>query len=114
MAVRRCAAWRQTSECGPSSTSSVISSPRCAGRQCSTTASAGGPVDQRRVDGEAFEGGQALRPLLLLAHARPDVGVEDGGILGRLARVVGPCTVPPRPTRSPKACSSASSSPENE
>ena len=40
MAVRRWAAWRQTSERGPSSTSSVISSPRCAGRQCSTTASA--------------------------------------------------------------------------
>ena len=39
MAVRRWAACFQTTERGPSSTPSVISSPRCAGRQCSTTAS---------------------------------------------------------------------------
>ena len=32
-------AWSKTKDCGPSRTSSVISSPRCAGRQCSTIAS---------------------------------------------------------------------------
>ena len=32
----RFSAWSHTTECGPSITSSVISWPRCAGRQCST------------------------------------------------------------------------------
>ena len=89
MAVRRWAAWRQTSDRGPSRTSSVISSPRWAGRQCSTTASAARQVDQLVVDGEALERREAGRPLLLLAHAGPHVGVEHGCALGRLARVVG-------------------------
>ena len=39
LACRRFSAWSKTMLRGPSSTSSVISSPRCAGRQCSTQAS---------------------------------------------------------------------------
>src|SRR5262249_53898218 len=35
---RRFSAWSKTTDCGPSSTLSVISSPRCAGRQCITSA----------------------------------------------------------------------------
>jgi hypothetical protein len=35
----RFAACCHTSDCGPSITSSVTSSPRCAGRQCRNTAS---------------------------------------------------------------------------
>src|SRR5690606_7785872 len=38
-ACSRFSASSQTALCGPSMTSSVISSPRCAGRQCSTTTS---------------------------------------------------------------------------
>ena len=38
MAVRRWAAWRHTTLRGPSNTDAEISSPRCAGRQCITTA----------------------------------------------------------------------------
>ena len=38
-ACSRFSAWSKTALCGPSITSSVISSPRCAGRQCSTIAS---------------------------------------------------------------------------
>ena len=38
-ACRRFSAWSQTALAGPSRTSAVISSPRCAGRQCSTTRS---------------------------------------------------------------------------
>ncbi len=34
----RFSACGKTTDCGPSSTSSVISSPRCAGRQCITSA----------------------------------------------------------------------------
>lgn len=37
-ACSRFSAWSKTALCGPSSTSSVISSPRWAGRQCSTIA----------------------------------------------------------------------------
>ena len=46
-------------------------------------------LDQVAVDGEAREGGQACRPLLLLAHARPHVGVEHVGALGGATGVVG-------------------------
>ena len=35
----RFSAWSMTIDCGPSMTSSVISRPRCAGRQCMTMAS---------------------------------------------------------------------------
>src|SRR5262249_32360402 len=38
---RRFSAWSSTMLCGPSSTASVISSPRWAGRQCITTACLG-------------------------------------------------------------------------
>src|ERR1019366_537809 len=38
-AFMRLAAWRHTTLLGPSRTAAVISSPRCAGRQCMTTAS---------------------------------------------------------------------------
>ena len=38
MAVRRWAAWRHTTLWSPSNTAAEISSPRWAGRQCSTTA----------------------------------------------------------------------------
>src|SRR5581483_4673776 len=37
----RFSAWSKTTDWGPSMTASVISSPRCAGRQCMTRASAG-------------------------------------------------------------------------
>ena len=114
MAVRRCAAWRQTSECGPSSTSSVISSPRCAGRQCRTTASGAAWSTSVVVDGEAREGGAGAPPApppgpcsstrRCRATAAPLAAWPGSSVT---------CTVPPRPTRSPKACSSASSSPEN-
>src|SRR5579875_3422280 len=39
IALKRCLAWRQTTLRGPSRTEAAISSPRCAGRQCITTAS---------------------------------------------------------------------------
>ena len=41
MACIRLAAWRQTTLWGPSTTAALISSPRWAGRQWSTTASVG-------------------------------------------------------------------------
>ena len=37
-ACSRFSAWSNTTDCGPSITASVISSPRCAGRQCITSA----------------------------------------------------------------------------
>ena len=50
IAVCRCAACRQTTLCEPSRTEAEISSPRCAGRQCSTATSGSATVEQRVVD----------------------------------------------------------------
>ena len=44
-ACSRFSASSHTALCGPSMTSSVISCPRCAGRQCSTTASESARLD---------------------------------------------------------------------
>ncbi len=85
MAVRRWAAWRHTTERGPSRTAAVISSPRCGGQAVQHDGVGGRVLDQRVVDGESREGDQAGLPLVFLAHARPHVGVERGGPLGRLA-----------------------------
>ena len=101
MAVRRWAAWRHTTDCGPSSTSSVISSPRCAGRQCSTTASGAARSTSASSMVKPAKAARRCRPLLLLAHARPHVGVERGRALGRLRpgrRSAAPCR-PARPRR---------------
>ena len=48
-ACSRFSASSQTADCGPSITSSVISQPRCAGRQCSTIASASARPSSSRV-----------------------------------------------------------------
>ena len=86
-ACRRFSAWSRTTLRGPSSTASVISSPRCAGRQCITSAPGGREAEQRVVDLVALEGLQALLALGLLPHADPDVGVDHVGALDRLAGV---------------------------
>ena len=112
MAVRRCAAWRQTTRCEPSSTD--VGDLLAAVRRQAVQHDGVGRGQRRPASSSMVkprEGRQAGRPLLFLAHARPHVGVERGGALGRLARDRrSRCTVPPRPTRSPKACRSASSS----
>ena len=64
-ACSRFSAWSKTALGGPSSTSSVISSPRWAGRQCSTIASRRGVREQVRVDlvrQERGDAGPARRP----------------------------------------------------
>jgi hypothetical protein len=66
---------------GPSMTSSVTSSPRCAGRQCRKMASGAGPRHERVVHVVAPRTPLARRRLLLLPHGRPDVGVDDVGAL---------------------------------
>ena len=86
---RRFSAWSHTTECGPSITSSVISWPRWAGRQCSTMTSGAASVDELLVELVGGEHERALVGLGLLAHARPDVRVQDVGPGRRLDRVVG-------------------------
>ena len=49
----------------------------------------GRACDERVVDREAGERLEPARPFLLLAHARPDVRVEDIGAVGGLAWIVG-------------------------
>ena len=96
MACSRLAAWRHTTLWGPSTTAALISSPRWAGRQWSTTASGAGRGQQRLVDLVAGEGGQASLLLVLLAHRGPHVGVEGVGPGRRLGRVVGHLRSPPK------------------
>ena len=72
------ACWK-TNECGPSITSAVTSSPRCAGRQCRKIASGLRQAKQLRVDLIRREDLLPLLGLGLLAHARPDVGVDHIG-----------------------------------
>ena len=75
--------------CGPSSTSSVISSPRWAGRQC-ITSRLRAPPHQRRVYLVRRETACGARSAsVFLAHARPDIGIDDVGVGDRLDRVVG-------------------------
>ena len=68
----------------PSSTSSVISSPRWAGRQCITMAPVGQLHQLARSPGKA-RSRAALRRLFLLAHAGPHVGVHHVRALHRFA-----------------------------
>ena len=72
-ACRRFSAWSQTTLAGPSITSAVISSPRCAGRQCNAIAS--GPAAASR-SALSWNGASADGALgrVGLAHRDPDVG----------------------------------------
>ena len=84
-ACSRFSASSHTALAGPSITSSVISSPRCAGRQCSTMASGSASAQQSRVDLERPERLDPVQPVVLLAHRRPGVGDQDvGARCGRL------------------------------
>ena len=68
----------------------MISSPGCAGRQCSAIAPGRGAVEQRVVESVGRERLAAPRRLgVVVAHRDPDVGVERVGAGGRLRRVVG-------------------------
>ena len=64
---------------GPSITSSVISWPRWAGRQCSTTTSSAARSTSLLVELVGREHQRALVGLGLLAHARPHVRVQHVG-----------------------------------
>ena len=73
---------------GPSSTSEVTSSPRWAGRQWRKIASGLACASKLVVD---LVGGEDTAPrfgLVLLAHARPDVGIDDVGAVDRLLGIV--------------------------
>ena len=94
--------WSKMRLRGPSITSDVISSPRCAGRQCIATTSRAGRIEQGVVDLVAGEGVAALLGLGLLAHRRPGVGVDDRGARGRPRR--GSC---PKTSRPPDAAASS-------
>ena len=73
----RFSASSQTRLCGPSITSAATSSPRCAGRQCRKIAFLSAAFMSCRAHREPGERALALFLLLLLAHRRPDVGVDD-------------------------------------
>ena len=64
-------------DCGPSMTSAVTSSPRCAGRQCMKTASGWATAiisASTHQSAKAFSGALVLG---LVAHAGPDVGGHE-------------------------------------
>ena len=86
-ACRRFSAWSKITLRGPSSTASVISSPRCAGRQCMTSARGDAKPSSVLVDLVALKGLQAPLAIGLLPHADPGVRVDHVGALGRLAGV---------------------------
>ena len=68
----------------------MISSPGCAGRQCSAIAPRRAAVEQRVVEAVGRERLAAPRAArLVVAHRDPDVGVERVGAVGRHRRVVG-------------------------
>ena len=88
-ACSRFSASSHTALCGPSMTSSVISCPRCAGRQCSTTALGVGEAHQFAVDLERAERPHPVESVVLLAHRRPGVGDQDVGAVGGRSRIGG-------------------------
>ena len=82
-ACSRFSASSKTRDCGPSSTCSVTSSPRCAGRQCRKIARGCGLRHEALVHHEAGERLGAQLLLGLLAHRGPDVGGDDVGARSR-------------------------------
>ena len=79
-ACSRFSASSKTTECGPSITASVTSSPRWAGRQCMKSASGLAFVHQRFIDLIGHEDVVAAGALFL-AHRDPGVGDDAVGIL---------------------------------
>uniref|UniRef100_UPI00311D4382 hypothetical protein n=1 Tax=Thauera sp. SDU_THAU2 TaxID=3136633 RepID=UPI00311D4382 len=80
-ACRRFSASSKTTDWGPSITSSVTSSPRCAGRQCMKSASLVRARHQRGVDLVGLEDVVAAGTVLLV-HGDPGIGddhVRAGG-----------------------------------
>ena len=81
--------WSRLAACGmiwlrgPSRTSEVTSSPRCAGKQWRKIASGACAGQQFLVDLVGCEYAPARFGLVLLAHARPYVGVDDVGPIDR-------------------------------
>ena len=82
MACIRLAACCQTTLRAPSTTAALISSPRWAGRQWSTTASGARPGHQGLVDAKPAKAASRASALVLLAHRRPHIGVEGAGAVG--------------------------------
>ena len=78
-ACSRFSACRRPPTRRPSSTSSVISSPRCAGRQCRTIASVAAAATRVVVHLVRPERRQPVQPVGLLPHRRPGVGGDDVG-----------------------------------
>ncbi len=81
-ACSRFSASSHTALCGPSMTSSVISWPRCAGRQCSTTASGSARPSSSALTWNGRNGRDPVQPVVLLAHRRPGVGDQHVGAVG--------------------------------
>ena len=94
-ACSRFSASSHTALCGPSMTSSVISWPRWAGRQCSTTASGSARLSSCGVDLERPERADPVQPVVLLPHRRPGVGDQNVGAVGGRPRVAVSVTVAP-------------------
>ena len=81
-ACMRFSAWSKTIDCGPSSTPSVTSAPRCAGQAVHKHRGLLRVRHQLLIHLVRLEDGGALGGLVLHAHAGADVGVDGVGASG--------------------------------
>ena len=111
-ACSRFSAWSNTTDAAESMTSSVTSSPRCAGRQCMNSASRPRLRHQRRVHLVGREHREPSARFRFLAHRRPDVGVDGiGAAHGRDGIVRASSSAPPsRATRATTSLNASGSS----
>ena len=88
-ACMRLPACCHTTDCGPSITSAVTSSPRCAGRQCRNTADSAAAFISAASIVQPANARRRSVGFLFLPHRRPHVGVDRVGVAHRVVRVAG-------------------------